>query len=86
MRALKLKVILCCALLALAAPAQASSATVTKAGKVAALGGEIGLIVHVQFSDNGLAIIVRRELFERGRNHPAWAAPIRPEVHQNRLG
>ncbi|MCF8174318.1 MAG: SCO family protein [Burkholderiaceae bacterium] len=44
MRALKQKVILCCALLALVAPAHASSATLTKGGQKAALGGEIALM------------------------------------------
>ena len=44
MRALKLKVILCCALLALVAPVRASSATLAKGGQGAALGGEIVLM------------------------------------------
>jgi hypothetical protein len=42
------------------------------------------VFVDIDLGDGQLAVIFAGELFERGRDHAAWAAPFRPEIHNDR--
>jgi len=45
---------------------------------------KFGVIVNVYLDDANSVRLLFCNLFERGSNHPARAAPGRPEIHENR--
>ena len=49
------------------------------------LGGQIVVFIDVDLADFHLAGILGSDLIDRRSHHPAWAAPLSPEVNQNRL-
>src|SRR5207244_2589594 len=53
------------------------------ANLVAARGLNVGS--HIELADFGFPGILRRDLIDGRRHHPARATPLGPEIHQNRL-
>ena len=47
---------------------------------------DVHILIHVELHDLQLARMLPRDLFDRGRQHVARAAPIGPEIHHHRLG
>src|SRR5207244_3901646 len=45
----------------------------------------LGVVVDVHLGDDRLPRVIRRELFHHRTDHPAGAAPGRPEVDERRL-
>ena len=45
-----------------------------------------GILVDVELDDLHLFAERTGDLLERGRDHPARAAPLRPEIHHDRAG
>ena len=50
------------------------------------LGGQVRVLVHVDLRHDQLAVVLLGQLLERGSDHLARPAPLRPEVHQDRDG
>ena len=49
-------------------------------------GGRLRVLVDVELHDLDLAVHRAGDLFQRGRDHAARAAPFGPEIHHDRLG
>ena len=47
--------------------------------------GNLGILVDVQLCNLDLPLHLSCNLLQGGRNHPTGAAPLRPEVHDDRL-
>src|SRR5262245_31421691 len=46
--------------------------------------GQSLVLVHVHFSDPGFSLVAHRDAIEDGAHQPARAAPLGPEIDQNR--
>ncbi len=52
----------------------------------AELGGDVHIFIDVELYNFDFAGMFARDLFDGGREHVAWAAPIRPKIDHYGLG
>lgn len=45
----------------------------------------LAVVVHIDLSDDGFAVILFRQFFDNGTDHAAGTAPFGPEINDHRL-